>query len=323
MSHNNPLISVIIPVHDRFLLVNEAVVSVINQTYKSTEIIIVDDFSPIPYKPSVVANDIVSISVIRNYQNLGPGVSREIGRLAAHGDYIAYLDSDDLWHTQFLEKLVAKLRENPNAGMCYCRSIEFTDLPLAGNEPFRKRSNQKFSNFLPTIFWGRPWGTSACLWTRDAVEKNGSWINAWTWEDYEYDCRAGCNDILIEYVPETLCYYRQGDEIEKLSVIDEITAYRRRFPSIISMSQYLQASEKILIKENRIEFLRILKRNVIALIKYNESLMVKKLLGEIISTNKISGHSLFCFLMMQIVKATLGVRFLRKIQVNLIQISCK
>jgi len=104
--------------------------------------------------------------------------------------------------------------------MCYCASIEFTNYPLQGNEPYRKRSNQEFTEFLPAILEERPWDTSACIWTRWAEEKIGPWSTHWAFEDIEYEVRAGCNGIKIIHLPEKLCYYRKDPDQESLSNID-------------------------------------------------------------------------------------------------------
>jgi glycosyltransferase involved in cell wall biosynthesis len=220
VNKRNPIASVIIPIHDRFPLVNETIASVHAQTYRPIELILVDDASDVPFSAKISSTPDFQIKVIRHERNLGPGASRETGRKAATGEYIAKLDSDDLWHPEKLEKQVNFMNRNPNAGMCYCAYIEFTNYPLQGNEPYRKRSNQEFTEFLPAILEERPWDTSACIWTRWAEEKIGPWSTHWAFEDIEYEVRAGCNGIKIIYLPEKLCYYRKDPDQESLSNID-------------------------------------------------------------------------------------------------------
>ena len=146
------VISVIIPIHNRFGQVDEAIASVIEQTYRPIELIIVDDCSDYKYIPNIAIEPELEVKIIRHTKNLGPGLSRESGRLVATGDLICYINSDDLWHPQKLEKQVEKINEDLDAGMCYCKSIEFSSLPLIGSEQIRKRCDQNFSNFFPTIF---------------------------------------------------------------------------------------------------------------------------------------------------------------------------
>lgn len=244
MISDNKLVSTIIPVYNRFDLSDEAVASVYRQTYRPIELIIVDDSSETPYIPKVSSTQDFTVKLIRHEQNLGPGASRESGRLAATGDYTAYLDSDDLWHPLKLEKQIEALQKNPQAGMCYSIAIEFENLPLTGSEPIRKKSDQFFSDFLPTILYGRPWPTGTCLWTRSAIEKIGPWWNGWNWEDYEYDFKAGCQDIKICYVPEPLCFVRKNHGEAQLSKVDEQKALVHRYYSVISMVNTLMNSKK-------------------------------------------------------------------------------
>jgi glycosyltransferase involved in cell wall biosynthesis len=229
------LVSVIMPVHNRFLLVDEAVSSVFNQTHRPIQLIIVDDCSNEPFLPKVTSQPGFEVILIRHETNQGPGASRETGRQAATGGFIAYLDSDDLWHPQKLKKQVAMLQAHPETGMCYCTSVEFTQLPITGNEKIRNRSDQEYQVFLPTILSGRPWDTSACLWTRNASEQIGPWSDGWTWEDYEYEFRAGCRGIFIKHQSVKLCYYRVNHGENRLSETDKRTQVINRASSVIEM----------------------------------------------------------------------------------------
>jgi len=287
-SSNNQFVSIIIPVHNRFALADEAIESVIKQTYRPLEIILVDDCSEKPYIPKAEFQNTgeVAIKIFRHETNRGPGASRETGRLAATGDYISYLDSDDLWHPKKLEKQVEKLKENPSAGMCYCKSVEFSCLPLTGNEPNRRRSGQEFSAFLPTIFSGRPWGTSACIWTRDSVEKIGPWSDAWTWEDYEYDCRAGCYDIGIVHIPETLCYYRINQQTDQLSFLSYREKLVNKVLPLLKMSSNLSESGMLRDVFLHKKILKLLRSNAATLLKYQENALALLLINELINLSK-------------------------------------
>ncbi len=244
----NRLVSIIIPIHNRFDLAFDAITRVIQQTHRPLEIILFDDASdpPFEYSHSYQSHSKdLSIQIIRSNRNIGPGASREFGRQQATGDFICYLDSDDLWHEQKVEKQVLALQQNPQAGMCYCTSLEFTKLPLSGDEKTRKASNREFHEFLPVIFSGRPWDTSACMWTRGAADQVGPWFAGWAWEDYAYDCKAGCMDIRICFVPEALCYYRVNHGEAQLSKTDRRSQMLHRAESVMQMNQDLRDSGKL------------------------------------------------------------------------------
>jgi glycosyltransferase involved in cell wall biosynthesis len=182
---------------------------------------------------------------MRTSTNVGPGAARELGRQRARGDYICYFDSDDLWHEDKVTAQVEMLRANPSCGMCYCIAKEFQALPLTGYERTRKRSDLQFAEFLPHILYGRPWDTSSCMWTREATDIIGPWFPGWTWEDYEYDCRAGCHDIKIAFVSEALCFYRQAYGAPQLSTIEPATRTTHRTSSLLEMATILERFGKL------------------------------------------------------------------------------
>jgi glycosyltransferase involved in cell wall biosynthesis len=245
---NLNLVSVIIPAHNRSLPLLETLESVARQTYRTLEVLVIDDASE---EDILAVFDSIDwpLSYTRHYirseTNGGPGAAREIGRQAASGEFISYLDSDDLWEPQKIEIQIRKLLDNPSAGMCYCISKEFKTLPFDGKEEYRIRSEQTFSSFLPHMLYGRPWGTGACLWRRWATDQIGPWLPTRVWEDYEYDCRAGCHDIPVIFIPDVYCYYRRRERQSSWSHA-EIVKYRlMQAPSVIAMAQDLEQFGKL------------------------------------------------------------------------------
>src|SRR5215475_1428390 len=91
------LVSTIIPVFNRFVVLHEAVASVLAQTYRPIEIIVVNDGSTdeTGREAEALAEAHSELRVIHR-ENGGPGEARETGRRAARGEFIQYLDSDDL-----------------------------------------------------------------------------------------------------------------------------------------------------------------------------------------------------------------------------------
>ena len=116
MKNRDSLVSVIIPTYNRANVVQKAVDSVLDQTYKNTEIIIVDDGSTDNTKQALLPYG----SRIK-YLNKKQGVSsaRNLGIKKAAGEYMAFLDSDDEWYPEKLEKQLKYFEKNPNHGMVY------------------------------------------------------------------------------------------------------------------------------------------------------------------------------------------------------------
>jgi len=90
-----PLVSVIIPVFNAENYIEEAIDSILNQTYKSIEIIAVDDGST--DNSAHIISGIKNIKLIRSARNMGVGYARNRAIEICSGDFVSFLDADDLW----------------------------------------------------------------------------------------------------------------------------------------------------------------------------------------------------------------------------------
>ena len=99
-----PQVSVIIPTYNRAHLLSRAIKSVLNQTFQDFEIIIVDDASTDDTDKLVVSFHDSRVRYIQHEKNHGGGAVRNSAIKQAQGDYIAFLDSDDEWLPEKLEK---------------------------------------------------------------------------------------------------------------------------------------------------------------------------------------------------------------------------
>ena len=105
----NKKVSVIIPFYNGVEWLCEAVQSILDQTYKNVEIIVVNDGSPEDIKPFL---DRYGDKVVYRYQeNQGPAVARNLAMSIATGDYLAYEDADDIWLPTKLEKQIGFMEE--------------------------------------------------------------------------------------------------------------------------------------------------------------------------------------------------------------------
>lgn len=113
-SHENPLVSVVIPTYNRAHIIGRTIDSVIQQSYKNLEIIIVDDGSK--DNTEEVINNIKDprIRYIRNETNQGASITRNNGVAAANGEYVAFLDSDDVWLPKKVEWQLPSLQNHPH-----------------------------------------------------------------------------------------------------------------------------------------------------------------------------------------------------------------
>jgi glycosyltransferase involved in cell wall biosynthesis len=193
------LVSAIIPVHNRPALLREAVVSVLAQTYRPLEIIIVDDGSNdrTAREVNALAESYAEVRAIHR-ENGGPGTARETGRLAAHGEFIQYLDSDDLLLPTKFEIQVAGLREYKDCAVAYGK----TRFYAVGEQPINaayKRTGERILTMFPSFLQSRWWSTSTPLYRRAITDEVGSWTNLRNEEDWEYDCRVASRRVRLCY----------------------------------------------------------------------------------------------------------------------------
>jgi len=118
--NTEPTVSVIIPTYNRELLITRAIRSVLNQTYRDFELIVVDDGSIDNTVGIVNGFNDPRIKYIRHDKNRGVAAARNTGIKAARGSYIAFQDSDDEWLPTKLEKqLQAFTAAPPKVGVVY------------------------------------------------------------------------------------------------------------------------------------------------------------------------------------------------------------
>lgn len=116
-----PLVSVIMPAYNAEKYIEEAVSSVLSQTYKNWELLILDDCSSdcTAEIAEYFASLDTRIRLLRNPQNMGVAKTRNRGFDIAKGEWIALLDSDDVWHSDKLEKQLA-VAGRAGADIIYC-----------------------------------------------------------------------------------------------------------------------------------------------------------------------------------------------------------
>lgn len=113
------LVSVIIPTYNGAHFLGRAIQSVLNQTYSTFELIIVDDKSPDNTAEVVKRFDDPRLKYIRHEVNQGAATARGTGRHSSFGEIIAFLDQDDAFHPEKLEEHVAFLNDHPDIGFTY------------------------------------------------------------------------------------------------------------------------------------------------------------------------------------------------------------
>lgn len=210
------LVSIIIPSYNVESYIGDCINSLVNQSYKKIEIICVDDGStdntPDIIKKYVEAENNIHLIVMSNH---GAGVARNEGLKYIHGEYLLFLDADDVFDNTFIEKMIHELK-NTGSDITVCRSEGFDDLGnkydmswslitnITDKYPMSPTDIKKHL-FLFTKGW--PWDK---MYRTDHVLRSGI-----TFQDLR-----NTNDALfvfsslfksrsIAYVDEILCYHRK------------------------------------------------------------------------------------------------------------------
>jgi glycosyltransferase involved in cell wall biosynthesis len=118
----NPLVSAVIPTHNRAQMVCRAIKSALNQTYVNLEVVVVVDGPDANIVNLIEGFCEPRLRVVELKETEGPAEARNVGVRAAKGQWIAFLDDDDEWITTKIEKQVALLEgANPSTNFISCR----------------------------------------------------------------------------------------------------------------------------------------------------------------------------------------------------------
>lgn len=126
-SNAAPLVSCVVPAYNAARFVDEALESVVDQSYRPIEIVAVDDGSTDGTGDLVRAFAEGCDEPVRcvRQENAGPASARNRGIAEARGEFIAFLDADDLWREDKLELQVARFRDRPELDLCFAHVQNF------------------------------------------------------------------------------------------------------------------------------------------------------------------------------------------------------
>jgi hypothetical protein len=186
------LVTTIIPVFNRPQMLCTSVDSVLSQTWRPIEVIIVDDGSTddTPKVAAALAAEHPGVVSWLRIDNAGPGPAREAGRLRARGEFIQYLDSDDRLLPKKFELQVAALRSRPDCGVAYGETRLIDDRNNVLQTPF-KWTGEDRDQLFPGLLVDRWWCTHTPLYRRSLCDAIGPWSDLRWSQDWEYDSRAG------------------------------------------------------------------------------------------------------------------------------------
>ncbi len=281
----NPPISVIIPTYNRLPVLGRAVQSVLKQTFSDFELILIDDGSSDGTERWIQSQ---GFPIRYFYQDhCGVSTARNRGIRESRGEWISFLDSDDVWHKQKLEKQMDYLREKPDIQICQTNEIWFRNgRRVNSGKKHQKQGGWIFQNCLPACAIS----PSAVMMHKTIFKTVGFFDeNLPACEDYDLWLRVALHfsvglledSLVIKYGGHSDQLSRQIWGLDRF----RIESLRKIFTAQkISLSQKQQVAEEI-IKKGKILLSGCLKR------KKNEE---SKYYSEIISEFQkfIETHSL-------------------------------
>lgn len=233
------LVSVIVPTYNRAHLIVPTLDSIFSQTYRPIEVMVADDGSSDGTVDVVkswkdekdTADTAFSIRYLRQ-DNAGPSAARNLGLRECSGEFIQFLDADDILHRDKLAMQVGAIRQK-NVDFCVCNYQPFTDSlsTLGPVVDFYSRSHT-FDDF-PAQY---PMDTPAPLYRREVVLANRPWDDSLhAGEDFEYNFRLVARGANGAWLNEVLLYVRKHNGTERIQATPLVTRYRSMYVGLAKM----------------------------------------------------------------------------------------
>lgn len=216
MSDEQPLVSVIMPVHNGGRYLRAALESVFAQTYRPFEVIVVDDGSI--DDSGIIAQSFPLVRYI-DQANQGVATARNNGLKAAQGEFFAFLDQDDLWTPEKLKLQIGYFLSNPEVGYTLTQQQFFLEPGETLPAWFRKE-------LLTSIHTG--WVLGTLVVRRTAFEKVGSFATGYSAaSDGDWFFRAKAAGIPMAVIPELLLLKRIHGANESARAKEILSELRR------------------------------------------------------------------------------------------------
>lgn len=235
MSHV-PNVSVIIPCYNQGRYLDDAIASVLAQTYQNLEIIVIDDGSTEPETIEILQNYQQPKTRLIRTENRGVAQARNLGIAQSQGTYILPLDADDKIADSYLEKAVTLLESNDKLGIVYCEAEYFGDRQGTWPLPEYKFPDILVDNmiFCSGLFRKSDWETVG-----------GYHSNLiYGWEDHDFWLSLIELEREVYRIPEVLFFYRQkADSMSRAMTAENyIYSYTQLFSNHPQLySQNIQA----------------------------------------------------------------------------------
>ena len=195
----DPLISCIVPVYNGAAYLAKAIESILAQTYPHIELIVADDGST--DQSCEIAQQFGQQVKLITQETAGPAATRNFGLSAASGQWVSFLDADDLWHPAKLFRQMTLFHDRPELDFCITHVEMFWDTGL--EREAERYQDQPRSGAIPG------YATSTLLTRREVFEHIGTFDSSlWFSDATDWFIRARSAGLVSEVIPEVLVYHR-------------------------------------------------------------------------------------------------------------------
>lgn len=199
MPPTTPLISCIIPAFNSERYVGEAIESVLAQTYRQLHVVVADDGST-DATVSVVQAYGSRVDLVQQ-ATAGPAATRNLGLNRARGEFVAFLDADDVWHPEKLERQMARFAARPELDLC------ITQVQMVWADELADEAH--YYRDAPRTAPVAGYSTPALLARRAIFESVGIFdTRLWFADATDWFMRAEEAGAVLELLPEVLTYHR-------------------------------------------------------------------------------------------------------------------
>jgi len=230
------LVSIIIPAYNSEKFIAATIQTALDQTWSNKEIIIVDDGSSDNTLQIAKDFEIANANIkVYTQSNKGGCNARNKGFLLSKGDYIQFLDADDLMDRQKIEKQMMKLQSKSDI-IIGCRWIKFGNTPennIGGTGPYE--SIRKDMTGIEWLLERHMMICHAWLTPRKLIEASGGWDEALSCNqdgEFFYRVIAGAKKVL--YQDDTIVYYRISPNSNTVSVMNSEAKYVSLYKAAVS-----------------------------------------------------------------------------------------
>lgn len=207
---NEPLVSVIIPSYNHANFIERAVTSALNQTYKSIEVLVIDNHSTdsTDAKLNTILKQHKNLSIYKIQNNGVIAASRNLGAHHAKGKWLAFLDSDDYWHHDKIEHSIRYALYKNCDLVCHAEQWVYED---SGEVIERVYGPKKFFQHNKLLYEGNCISTSAVILKKSIFDEVGGFSTNREFigvEDYDLWLKLSRANSSIEFINKVLGSYR-------------------------------------------------------------------------------------------------------------------